>query len=190
MPTSTRRVPMTATAACVAAAVTLALAGCGSDDSSTGTSSTSTTSKGRTVDDAAVESQIKQQLSVPDAQVTTVKCPSDVTSEAGATFNCSVTWDNGATGKVKVTQQSLTSFTYATVPGSVQVPGETVDKAVEEQLAKQGFPDATANCPSNVIVKLDSPVTCDVSGAGAAGTVTFTFSSAEGTVDPASVQTG
>jgi hypothetical protein len=181
---------MTATVACVAAAVTLALAGCGSDDSSTSTSSTSTTSKGRTVDDAAVESQIKQQLSVPAAQVTTVKCPSDVTSEAGATFNCSVTWDNGATGKVKVTQQSLTSFTYATVPGSVQVPGETVDKAVEEQLAKQGFPDATANCPSNVIVKLDSPVTCDVSGAGATGTVTFTFSSAEGTVDPASVQTG
>ena len=40
-------------------------------------------------------------------------------------------------------------------------------------------------------MKVGTTVTCNVSGAqgAASGTVTFTFSSAEGTVDPSSVET-
>ena len=60
------------------------------------------------------------------------------------------------------------------------------------ELAKQGAPNAQVNCPDNIIVKLDTTVTCDVSSASgkAGGTVTFAFSSVEGTVDSSSVQTG
>ena len=133
-----------------------------------------------TVDASTVESQIKQQLSSSGAEVTKAKCPSDVKSEKGATFKCSVTWSNGATGKVKVTQTSRNQFTCSVVSGSVQIPGATVDKSLEQSLAKQGAPNATVNCPENIIVKVDSTVTCDVSGAGgqASGTVTASPSAA------------
>src|SRR6185503_18286055 len=113
-------------------------------------------------------------------------------AEKGATFTCSVSWDNGATGKVKVTQPTAArKYTYEPVSGSVQVPGATVEKSLQQELATQGAANAQVNCPDNIIVKVGTTVTCDVSGAGgkAGGTVTFTFSGAEGTVDPTSVQT-
>ena len=171
------------TIAGVAAAGALALAGCGGGDS---------TSPSRAIDAAQVESGIDKQLSTPAAEVTSVKCPEDVKAEAGARFNCSVTWSNGATGKVKVTQESVNQFTYQPVSGSVQVPGSSVEKSIEQELDKQGAPNAQADCPDTITVKLDTTVTCDLRGAGgqAAGTVTFTFSDTSGTVDPSSVETG
>lgn len=172
--------PLRIIAACVALAGAPALAGC-DDDGDT---------PAREVDTATIESEIEQQLSVPDAAVSSVKCPADVSAETGTTFECAVTWDNGATGDVKVTETSANQYTYVPVSGSVQVPGTTADAALEKQLATQGLPNATVNCPENIIVKPGTTVTCNVSGAGAAGTVTFTFSSAQGTVDPDSVQTG
>ena len=174
------------TNAVVAAAGALVLAGCGGGSTST------TTSPSRTVDAAQVESEIDKQLSTPAAEVTSVKCPKDVKAEAGTTFNCSVTWSTGATGKVKVTQESVNQFTYQPISGSVQVPGASVEKSIEQDLAKQGAPNAQANCPDTITVKVDTTVTCDLSGAGdqGAGTVTFTFSDASGTVDPSSVKTG
>ena len=172
-------------AACVAAVAGLALAGCGDSKSTT-------TAPSRTVDTATIERGIEQQLSSPNAAVTSVKCPSDVKSEAGATFQCSVSWSNGATGKVKVTETSLSQFTYEPVSGSVHVPGATVETSVQEQLAKQGAPNATVNCPDDIVVKVGTTVTCDLRGASGHATseVTFTFSSEEGTVDPSSVKTG
>jgi hypothetical protein len=176
---------------CVAAAGVLLLAGCGSTSTSTTTTST-TTPQSRTVSTSTVESGIKQQLSAPGADVSSVKCPSDVKSEAGATFDCSVTWSNGATGKVKVTETTLGHYTYDPVSGSVQVPGTTVEKSLLQERAKQGAPNAQVHCPENIIVKLGTTVTCNVSGASgqATGTVTFAFSDAQGTVDPSSVKTG
>ncbi|MFL5824451.1 MAG: DUF4333 domain-containing protein [Solirubrobacteraceae bacterium] len=169
----------------------LLVSGCGSSPTRTTTKSTTSTAP-RTVDTSFVESGIKQQLSVPGAEVTSVKCPSDVKSEVGATFKCSVTWSNGATGQVKVTQTTLNHYTYVPVSGSVQVPGTTVEKSLQQELATQGAPNAQVHCPETIIVKVGTTVTCDVSSAGghATGTVTFTFSSEEGTVDPSSVKTG
>jgi hypothetical protein len=175
-----------------AALVAAVLAGCGDDDSSpTATSATAPVAPA-TVDAAAVEKGMKQQLSTAEVKVTSVKCPEDEQAEPGATFKCSVKWDNGATGKVKVTQGAANRYTYEPVSGSVQVPGAVVEAELQEDLAKQGAPDAQVNCPDNIIVKLDTTVTCNVSGAGgtAGGTVTYTFSSVEGTVDPESVEAG
>jgi hypothetical protein len=174
----------------------LTFAGCGNDGSKdTAAAATShptaTATTARTVDDAKVEAGIKDDLSTASTQVTSAKCPSDVAVKQGGTFTCSVTFSNGATGKAKVTQLGGGRYSYELKAGSVQVPGATADKAVEKSLAAQGLPNATVNCPQNIIVKVGTTVTCDVSGAqgAASGTVTFTFSSAEGTVDQSSVKT-
>ena len=175
------------TALAVAALMSAALpAGCGS---SSGSAATSTTPK--TVDDAQVEQGIKDDLSTSSAKVSSAKCPSDVPVKQGDTFTCTVTFSNGATGDATVTQHGLNKYSYELKPGSVQVPGATADAAVEKSLAAQGIPNATVHCPTNIIVKVGTTVTCNVSGAqgAASGTVTFTFSSAEGTVDPSSVKT-
>ena len=181
------RRPLPALALALAA---LAIAGCGGSDD--GDTDTKTAPAAATVDDAAVESGIKKDLSSSGAEVTSAKCPTDVKSEAGATFNCSVTWSNGATGKVKVTEKAPNQFTYSVVSGSVQIPGSSVDKTLEESLAAQGAPNATVNCPQNIIVKTGTTVTCNVSSASgkATGTVTFTFSSETGEVDSSSVKSG
>lgn len=142
------------------------------------------------VDTKTIEQQIDKQLSTPQTAVTSVSCPSDVEAKEGATFTCSVQWANGATGKVQATQRAGATHTTEPVSGSVQVPGSVIEQQLESDLAKRGFPTATANCPDTVIVKLDTTATCDVSGAGAAGTVTYGFTSETGAVDPATVKTG
>jgi hypothetical protein len=170
---------------------TVAAAGCGSSNSAPSTS-TKTTPEAATVDTSTVESGIKKQFSSSGAEVMNVECPSGQKSRAGATFDCDLTWSNSATGKVKVTEESLNHYSYSLVSGSVQIPGSSVDKTLEKNLAQQGAPNATASCPQSIIVKEGVPVTCNVSGATGQvnGTVTFTFSSAEGTIDPSSVKTG
>jgi hypothetical protein len=67
----------------------------------------------------------------------------------------------------------------------------SAEKSIDQELDKQGAPNAQANCPDTITVKLDTTVTCEFSGASgqAAGDVTFTFSDASGTVDPSSVKT-
>jgi Domain of unknown function (DUF4333) len=142
-------------------------------------------------DGELVGAGIKQDLSTASTQVTSAKCPTDVAVKQGGTFTCSVKFTNGATGKAKVTQLGGGRYSYELKAGSVQVPGATADNAIEKSLAAQGISDATVNCPETIIVKVGTTVTCNVSGAQgvASGTVTFTFSSAEGTVDQSSVKT-
>jgi hypothetical protein len=146
----------------------------------------------RTVDDQEVEQGIKAELSTSSAKVTKASCPSDVPVEKGSTFTCSVTFSNGATGKVTVTQEAARRYTYTLKAGSVQVPGSEVESQIRKSLSAQGVQNATVTCPQTIIVKVGTTVTCDVSGASgvASGTVTYTFSSAEGTVDSSSVKTG
>ena len=174
-------------------AVLLALAAgaCGSSSSSS-TGGTSTAAQTRTVDDAQVEQGIEQDLSTSSVKATSASCPSDEPVESGASFTCSVKFSNGATGKVKVTQKGANRYTYTLQSGSVQIPGTEVASQIEKDLAAQGVKNASVKCPTTIIVKENSPVTCDVSGASGAtaGTVTYTFSSAEGTVDSSSVKTG
>ena len=162
-------------AAVLVAVAALTAAGCGSD---------------KTVDSSQVEKGIKNDLSSA-AQVTSAKCPDDVKSENGATFTCDVKFSTGATGKVQVTQEGKSTFTYNLKAGSVQVPGSAVEDQIKQSLAAQGAPNATVNCPDNIVVKVNTTVTCDVAGAkgAATGTVTYTFSSEDGTVDPSSVKT-
>lgn len=144
----------------------------------------------RTVDAAQVEKGLEASLSTSAVKVQDASCPADVAVEKGATFTCSVKLSNGGTGKVTVTQQGANHYTYEFMPGSVQVPGSTVERAIEASLAAQGAANATVSCPETIIVKLNTSVTCQLSGAQGAitGEVRFTFSEANGTVDPESVK--
>ena len=182
---------MSKTPAVAALALALAVHGCGDSDSPEAAAETVTPTPAATVDDAQVEQGVKESLSTGSAKVTSAKCPNDVQAKSGKTFTCNVTFDNGATGKATVTQVGPNKFTYELKPGSVQVPGDVANAAIEKQLASQGVPNATVTCPQNIIVKVGTTVTCNISGAqgAATSTVTFTFSSAEGTVDPSSVTT-
>ena len=165
----------------------LALGGCGDDGD---TPSSGSAKPSATVDSSQVEQGIEQDLSTSTVKVTSASCPSDVEKKQGATFTCSVKLSNGATGDATVTQGVANTYTYAFKPGSVQVPGETADAAIEKSLAAQGAPNAVVNCPQNITVKVGTTVSCAVSGAQGKtnGTVTYTFSDENGTVDPSSVE--
>jgi Domain of unknown function (DUF4333) len=148
-------------------------------------------STNRTVNTEQVEKGIESSLSTSSVKVTGATCPSNVPVQQGGTFTCSVKLSNGGGGKVTVTQQGADHYTYAFVPGSVQIPGTTADAAIEKSLATQGAPNTTVTCPENIIVKVGTTVTCNISGAGgnAGGTVTFTFSEANGAINSQSVKT-
>jgi hypothetical protein len=170
----------------------IAVTGCGSSSSQPSSTTTTTAASKSTVDNAQVEQGIVTSLSTATVKVTSAKCPTDVQVQIGGTFTCDVTMSNGGTGKATVTQSGANQFTYSLEPGSVQIPGSTADAAIEKSLAAQGAPNTTVKCPQNIIVKVGTTVTCNVSGAKgvANGTVTYTFSEDNGTVDPASVKTG
>jgi hypothetical protein len=191
-PRVTLRGALTATAAGALAAVALMATACGSSTSTQASSATTTTAASQgTVDPAQVEKGIEESLSTATVKITSAKCPSNVQAAVGATFTCDVTMSNGGTGKATVTQTGINNFKYALEPGSVQIPGSTADAAIEKSLAARGVPNATVKCPQNIIVKVGTYVTCNVSGPEgvAHGTVTYTFSEENGTVDPASVKT-
>jgi hypothetical protein len=155
--------------------LTLALAavGCGSD----------------TIDAGEVESGIEQSLSSATASVSSVSCPNDVEKEEGATFTCDAKLEGGGKAKVKVTQTSKGGdFTYAFKPGTVVLTDNTVEPALEKDLAASGLPETKIDCPDTIKVKEGEQVTCTATGAsGRQSELTFTFSSADGTIDETSV---
>ena len=157
----------------VGLAVSLALVGCGSD----------------TIDAAEVEAGIEQSLSSATASVSSVSCPNDVEKEEGATFTCDAKLEGGGKAKVKVTQTSKGGdFTYAFKPGTVVLTDDTVEPALEADLAASGLPDTTVDCPDTIKVKEgEHGHLHNHRLGGRQSQVTFTFSSADGTIDETSV---
>jgi hypothetical protein len=157
----------------VGVVLVLAAVGCGSD----------------TIDAAEVEAGIEQSLSSAAASVSSVSCPDDVEKEEGATFTCNAKLEGGGKAKVKVTQTSKGGdFTYAFKPGTVVLTDDTVEPALENDLAAGGLPGTTVDCPDTIQVKEGEAVTCTATGSGGRQSeLTFTFSSADGTIDESSV---
>ena len=153
----------------------LVVAGCGSD----------------TVDASKAEEGIENSdLSTSTTQITSASCPDDVEKEKGKTFTCDVKLSGGGKAQVTVTETSnQNTFSYAYKSGSVVLPGSTVDKEIEQDLADAGVEGATVNCPDEVPVKEGTTVTCPVTySSGRQGTVSFVFSDSSGTVDSSSVE--
>jgi hypothetical protein len=157
----------------VGLALALAAVGCGSD----------------TIDAGEVESGIEQSLSSATASVSGVSCPNDVEKEEGATFTCDAKLEGGGKAKVKVTQTSKGGdFTYAFKPGTVVLTDNTVEPALEKDLAASGLPETKIDCPDTIKVKEGEQVTCTATcPGGRQSELTFTFSSADGTIDETSV---
>ena len=144
-----------------------------------------------TVDASKAEQGIENSsLSNSTTQITSASCPSDVKKEKGGTFTCDVKLSGGGKAEVTVTQTSNhNTFSYAYKPGSVVLPGSTVDKQLEQDLSDAGIKDAQVNCPSEVPVKTGTTVTCPVTlSSGAQASVSFEFSSSSGTIDSSSVK--
>ena len=153
----------------------LVVAGCGSD----------------TVDASKAEEGIENSdLSTSTTQITSASCPDDVEKEKGKTFTCDVKLSGGGKAQVTVTQTSnQNTFSYAYKSGSVVLPGSTVDKEIEQDLADAGVEGATVNCPDEVPVKAGTTVTCPITySSGRQATVSFVFSDSSGTVDSSSVE--
>ena len=169
--------------------VLVSLAGCGGSSSSTGSATTS--GSPGTVDTSTVEQQIKSQLSGPTVTITSVSCPSDVPKQQGATFDCTAQIKGGGTATVVVTQvNGINRYSYTFKSGTLKIPGSTVEPVVQQSLEQEGVTVTGVTCPSTIIVKADSPVTCTATTqSGAQIDVTFSFSS-DGEVNPSSVQTG
>jgi hypothetical protein len=72
----------------------------------------------------------------------------------------------------------------------VKLAGESVDAALERQLAASGVSGAKVECPDPVKVETGSTVTCPVQGVGGVGRVRFEFSDSSGAIDESSVETG
>ncbi len=145
-----------------------------------------------TVDASKAEKGIESSsLSTSTAQITSASCPNDVKKEKGKTFTCDVKLSGGGKAQVTVTQTSShNTFSYAFKSGSVVLPGSTVDKSVEQDLANAGVKGATVNCPASVPVKPGTTVTCPVTTqSGHQATVSFVFSTASGSVNSSSVKT-
>lgn len=144
-----------------------------------------------TVDASKAEQGIESSsLSTSTTQITSASCPDDVKKEKGKTFTCDVKLSGGGKAKVTVTQTTNgDTFSYAFKPGSVVLPGSTVDKEIEQELADAGVKGATVNCPETIPVKTGTTVTCPVtSSSGRQATVSFEFSDSSGTVDSSSVK--
>ena len=76
----------------------------------------------------------------------------------------------------------------ATLNDTTQIPGTRVATTVQQQLAKQGYPTAGVSCVKTIIVNVGPAVSCKLTGAGAKGTVKFTFRTLDGEIDLASVR--
>jgi hypothetical protein len=76
----------------------------------------------------------------------------------------------------------------ATINQTTQTSGAATAIALQQQLATQGFPKAQVTCAKTLIVNVGTRTSCNLTGAGAKGTVRFTFSSSHGAIDPASVK--
>jgi hypothetical protein len=149
--------------------------GCGDDD----------------VDASKAEQGIESSsLSTSTTQVTSASCPDNVKKEKADTFTCDVELSGGGSAKVTVTQTSdHNTFSYAYKAGSVELPGSTLDKEIEQDLDKAGVSGATVNCPTTVKVVSGETVTCPVTTAkGIEGTVSFTFTDSSGSIDESSVK--
>jgi Domain of unknown function (DUF4333) len=155
------------------------LGACGEDESDN-----------RTIDAAKLEQEIEQSLPAKTAKVTSVSCPDDVKNDTGTTFTCRAQLSGDGTAQVAVSVTAPNEFSYSVKPGTVVLAGASLDTALEQDLAANGVPGATVNCPAKVTVKPGTIVTCPVKGAGGGvGKVSFEFSDASGSIEGSSVKT-
>jgi hypothetical protein len=157
----------------------LLLAGCGGDKGNS-----------KTVDANKLEQEIENSVPGQTIKVSSVSCPNDEENKADTKFTCDAKLSDGGSAKIAVTVTAPSKFSYNVKPGTVVLAGASIDKALEKDLAANGAPDATVNCPDKVKVDPGTTVTCPAQGAGGGtATVSFQFTDASGSIEESSVKT-
>jgi hypothetical protein len=162
-----------------AVGVGLLLAGCGDDKGDS-----------KTVDANKLEQEIENGIPGQTIKVSSVSCPDGEENKADTKFTCKAKLSDGGSAKVAVTVTAPNKFSYNVKSGTVVLAGTSIDKVLEQDLAANGAPNATVNCPAQVPVKPGETVTCPAQGAGGGeATVSFQFTDASGSIDESSVKT-
>jgi hypothetical protein len=155
------------------------LGGCGDDEGDS-----------KTVDANKLEQEIEHSLPAQTIKVSSVSCPDDVENKTDTKFTCKAKLSDGGSAKIAVTVTAPNKFSYNVKSGTVVLAGTSIDKVLEQDLAANGAPNATVNCPAQVPVKPGETVTCPAQGAGGGeATVSFHFTDASGSIEESSVKT-
>ena len=149
---------------CVAAAAVLVATGCG----------------GTEIDDAKAERFIEATVTEQvGARVESVECPTGLTAKKGETFECTVTGDDGSTGRTVVTEKDD--------EGNVAVSAPFIHvRDLEEQILR-GLKDemggsAELDCPEIIVGEKGDTFECAVRSAGGESTVLVTQTDDQGNV--------
>jgi hypothetical protein len=76
----------------------------------------------------------------------------------------------------------------ATLNNATRISGTRVQSALQQELARQGHPNAMVTCARSIVVNVGPAVSCTVTGAGANQTVHFTFKTLDGVISVSSVK--
>jgi hypothetical protein len=76
----------------------------------------------------------------------------------------------------------------ATLNNATHVTGASMASALQQELAKRGYPNAAVSCAKSIIVYIGPAVSCAVTGAGPHHTVHFTFKTLDGKISVSSVK--
>lgn len=68
-----------------------------------------------------------------------------------------------------------------------ETPGATVATSLQRELSVKGYPSARVICKKSLVINVGAVETCALTGAGANGTVRFSFRNYTGKLLPASV---
>lgn len=149
---------------CAAAAAALAAAGCG----------------GTEIDDAKAERFIEDTVTEQvGARVQSVECPTGLTAEKGETFECTVTGDDGSTGRTVVTEKDD--------EGNVAVSAPFIHvRDLEEQILRglrgELGSGVELDCPEIIVGEKGDTFECETGSADGGPTVLVTQTDDQGNV--------
>jgi hypothetical protein len=124
-----------------------------------------------------VSTQVQQQTG---ARVQTVSCPSHLTAEQGATFDCTVTGADGTSGKATLTQ--IDDKGNIRVEAPFLHPAD-IEQSLNSGISKQIGGQVQIVCPDIVTAQKGGEFECEASSGSEKATVSVTQTDDQGNVD-------
>ena len=149
---------------CLAAAVALAAAGCGETK----------------IDDAKAETFIEKTVTEQvGARVQAVECPTDLTAKKGETFECTVTGDDGSSGRTTVTEKDDDGNVAVSAPFiHVRDLEEQIGGGLRDQIGAR----VELDCPEIIVGEKGNTFECEATSGDGEATVLVTQTDDQGNV--------
>lgn len=134
-----------------------------------------------TIDDAKAEEFISTTVSDQvGARVESVACPDDLVAEQGETFECTVTGDDGSSGRATVTQKDDEGNVSVSAPFiHVRDLEEQIATGIAEQI---GSEDVALDCPEIIVGEKGDSFECEATSGDDTATVAVTQTDDQGNV--------